>query len=497
MSSPTTDTVQVHRSTAAFDVNMPEVGHLIGGEIVPVRGARTLEVTDPARGTPLTTIPLGTRADVADAVSAAHNAAPSWSALIPRARSEHLHALADAIERDADHLRMLEALNCGKPAEVTQDDIGSAVDTLRFMAGAGRSTITPAAGDYVPGTLSMIIREPLGVVGLITPWNYPLLMAVWKIAPALMAGNTTVLKPSEVTPLTTLRLAQLATDVLPPGVLNVVLGDGATVGAELATHPGIQMVALTGSIRAGVAVAGAAATTVKRVHLELGGKAPVLVCDDADLDLAAQTVADAGYWNAGQECGAACRVIAHASIADELSDKLVALVSRKNLAEPQIDADNPLGPMISHAHYQRVMTALNSAIEDGAQPLIGGHGDDTHGFWVEPTVLRAHAGSAITRTEVFGPVVTIETFTGIDEGVRRANDTQYGLTGSVFTRDVNKALTLGRVLDFGSVNVNTHLALPTEMPWAGFKRSGYGRDLSGYALDDYSRTKHLAIHHHR
>ncbi|MGB7447678.1 MAG: aldehyde dehydrogenase family protein [Ornithinimicrobium sp.] len=486
--------VTVDRADTPFTVELPAIGHHINGEVVRGSGP-TLDVVDPARGSTLTSVPLGNRADVDSAVHAAREAFPAWSGLTPRERSEHLHALADAIAGDMDRLRTLEALNCGKPAEVTEDDVVSTIDTFRFMAGAGRATSTPAAGDYVQGTLSIIVREPLGVVGLITPWNYPLLMAAWKLAPALMAGNTVVLKPSEVTPLTTLRLAELAAEVLPRGVINVVLGEGDVVGEALGAHPDIDMVALTGSVRAGSAVAETASAGLKRVHLELGGKAPVVVCADADLDAVAETVADAGYWNSGQECGAACRVLAHDSVAEELSEKIVAAVSQRNLADPEVDADSPLGPMISHAHFERVTRMLAEAVDSGAEVLLGGGSDDSRGFWIEPTVLRAEAGNQVTSVELFGPVVSIETFSTVAEGIERANDTEYGLTGSVFTRDVAAAVNLAKALDFGSVNINTHLPLPTEMPWGGFKRSGYGRDLSAYALDDFCRTKHLAVQH--
>ncbi len=492
----TTPKVHVGRAPAPSSVDLPAIGHYINGKTVRSEGP-TMDVVDPARGVVVATIPLGTKEDVDAAVRAARSAAPGWSGLTPRERSEHLLALADAIAEDLDRMRSLEALNCGKPANVTEDDVVSAIDTFRFMAGAGRATATPAAGDYVQNTLSILLREPLGVVGLITPWNYPLLMAAWKLAPSLMVGNTVVLKPSEVTPLTVLRLAELATDILPAGVMNIVLGEGPTVGEAISAHPGIDMVALTGSVRAGTAVAETASTTLKRVHLELGGKAPVVVCADADLDAVAETVAEAGFWNSGQECGAACRVLVHESIADELSHKIVVEVSAKSLAEPGADSDNPVGPMISHAHYKRVVGMMTEAIDSGAEVLLGGGVDDSEGFWVEPTVLRARTGAEITRVEVFGPVVSIETFTTIEEAIERANGTEYGLTGSVFTRDVATAINLGKQLDFGSVNVNTHLALPTEMPWGGFKRSGYGRDLSAYSLDDFSRTKHLAIHHAR
>jgi aminobutyraldehyde dehydrogenase len=491
------ETVSVLRAEQLFTVEMPRCAHYIDGRHVEPATDEASEVVDPARGTVLARVPRGGTAEVDAAVAAARAAAPEWAARTPKDRSQVLLALADALATDRERLRTLEALNCGKPPAVTEDDVDSAIDTFRFMAGAGRSTTTIAAGDYVEDITSLVLREPLGVIGMITPWNYPLLMVAWKLAPALMAGNTIVLKPSEVTPLTTLRLAELADGILPPGVLNIVNGPGRGVGNALSAHPGIDMIALTGSVGAGQSVAGAAAANVVPAHLELGGKAPVLVCPDADLDQVASTVAEAGFWNTGQECGAACRVLAHESVAEELSEKIVAAVADYRLAAPEIDQDNTLGPIIYRGHYDRVMAAITAAVDRGAQVLLGARGDDSAGYWVEPTVLKVATGDPISLEEVFGPVVTIETYTEESEGIARANQTEYGLTASVFTRDVATALTLAKALDFGSVNVNTHLALPTEMPWSGFKRSGYGRDLSAYALDDYSRTKHLALNHAR
>lgn len=459
--------------------------------------ASSAVLRDPARGTVIATIPLGGRDVVDEAVRAARAALPDWAARTPGERSELLLDLADRIAADTDRLRGLEALNCGKPHAVTQDDVASTVDTFRFMAGAGRAGTTIAAGEYVQDVTSMILREPLGVVGMVTPWNYPLLMAAWKVAAALMAGNTAVLKPSEVTPLTTLRLAELTAEVLPPGVLNVVLGDGEGAGRCLSAHPGIDMIALTGSVRAGRDVAESASGRVTRVHLELGGKAPVLVCPDADLDLVADTVFEAGYWNSGQECGAACRVLVHESVADDLAARIVERVARYRLCDPEVEDENALGPIIFAAHFERVTAMLDGAISRGAEVLLGGSSDDTAGYWVEPTVLRVAEGDEITGQEVFGPVVTLETYTEEAEALRRANAVEYGLTASVFTRDGAAAMSLAKALDFGSVNLNTHLALPTEMPWGGFKSSGYGRDLSAYALEDYSRTKHVALNHAR
>lgn len=489
--------LDVRRATAPFAVNLPVPGHRIGGRVVAGSGQPAYTVMDPARGTPLLEVPLGEAATVDRAVQAARAAAPGWAGLTPRTRAEMLLRLATAIEDDTDTLRALEALNCGKPAAVTEDDVSSAVDTFRFMAGAGRAAQSPAAGDYVDDTTSLILREPLGVIGMITPWNYPLLMAAWKVAPALMAGNTVLLKPSEITPLTTLRLADIAADILPAGVLNVVIGDGPVVGEAISAHPQIDMIALTGSVRAGTAVARTAAATLKRVHLELGGKAPVIVCPDADLAQAVAAVTEAGLWNSGQECGAACRVLAHSSVAAEFAAALADRVSGIVLAEPEIDEPDALGPMISQAQYARVREHLADAVADGAEVLTGGEGEDSCGYWVQPTVLRVPATARITRTEVFGPVISVESYEQEAEAVERANDVEYGLAASVFTRDLATALSISKRLDFGSVNANTHLALPTEMPWGGFKRSGYGRDLSAYALDDYSRTKHLALSHVR
>ncbi|MGO1181672.1 MAG: aldehyde dehydrogenase family protein [Micrococcaceae bacterium] len=493
--SPTTPNLSIQRAEAPFAVELPRCAHYIDGAYSTAAPHGTAPVIDPARGIQLTEVPSGGAEEVDAAVAAAEKAQPDWAALTPRDRATALLKLADLIEADAENLQRLEALNCGKPAEVAEDDIASVVDTFRFMAGAGRAPTSLAAGDYVADTLSVILREPLGVVGLITPWNYPLLMVAWKVAPALMVGNAVVLKPSEITPLTTLRLVELAEQVLPAGVFNVVLGKGSVVGQAISSHPGISLVALTGSVRAGVSVASSAAESLARVHLELGGKAPVVVCEDADLDHTAEVIAEAGFWNSGQECGAACRVIVHESVADALTEKVVAAVSAYQLADPEVTVDGAFGPIIYQGHFERVTEAIAAARERGAEVLLGGGSDDSAGYWVEPTVLAVETGDPITREEVFGPVVTIERFTDLDEATARANDTEYGLTASVFTRDVTTALNVSKRLDFGSVNVNTHLALPTEMPWSGFKKSGYGRDLSAYALDDYSRVKHVAIQH--
>lgn len=487
--------INIERSPKTHEIEMPNLRHLIGSQRVDSHTGGTVDVQDPTRGESVATIGLAGSEEVDAAVAAARRALPDWAALTPKSRSQALLALADALERDFDRLCALESLNCGKPSAVAEDDVSSAIDTFRFMAGAGRAGTSIAAGEYVEDITSMILREPVGVVGLVTPWNYPLLMAAWKIAPALMAGNSAVLKPSEVTPLTVMRLAELAEDLLPSGVLNIVLGDGETVGRAISGHPDIDLVALTGSVRAGRDVARTAGENLTRTHLELGGKAPVLVLADANVEVVAATVHEAGYWNSGQECGAACRVIAHESIVDEVEAAIVEKVSRYQLAEPGVDVEAAMGPIIYQEHHERVMRHIRGAIDRGAQVKCGGGGDDGRGYWVEPTVLRVAKGDPITKNEVFGPVVSIESFSEVAEGVRRANETDYGLTGSVFTTDAASAMSIAKQLDFGSVNINTHLALPTEMPWAGFKSSGHGRDLSAYALDDFSRTKHIALHH--
>ena len=366
------------------------------------------------------------------------------------------------------------------------------------MAGALRATTTLAAGDYAEGHLSVILREPLGVVGVVTPWNYPLLMAAWKIAPILAAGNTLVIKPSEQTPLSTLKFAELVADLLPPGVLNVVPGLGPVVGARLAEHPDIAMIALTGSVNSGRAVARGAADTLKRVHLELGGKAPVVVFADADLEAAAEALRAASFYNSGQECGAACRVLVHESIADRFVELLVAQVREMPVGDPGAGDDIEIGPLVSAAHFDRVVGYLDRAAQQGIRAAIGGGALPGPGYFVAPTVLvDVPDGAECSRQEIFGPVVTVETFTDEDEAVRRANDIPLGLSASVWTENARRSHDVASRLDAGTVWVNSHLVLANEVPWGGFKGSGYGRDLSIYALDDYSRTKHVMHNHSR
>lgn len=466
--------------------------HFIGGAFRPGLSGTSLNVVDPSTGRTFAQVPQGTVGDTDAAVAAAVAARLAWGRWTPKSRSEVLHQIADRLAQNTDLLARLESANTGKPSSVAQDDVAQAVDTFRFMAGALRATTSAAAGNYSEDHLSVILREPLGVVGVITPWNYPLLMAAWKIAPILAAGNTLVIKPSEQTPLTTLKFAELVADILPPGVLNVVTGTGSVVGARLAEHPDVAMIALTGSVNSGKAVARGAAESLKRVHLELGGKAPVLIFPDADLRAAASALRTAGYWNSGQECGAACRILVHESIAQEFTALLVEEVSTLTVGEPGAGDEVETGPLISQAHLDRVIGHLERARAQGVRAAVGGEALEGDGYFVAPTVLiDVPAGADCTREEIFGPVVTVEVFTDEHEAVARANAVPFGLSASVWTEDARRSHDIASRLDAGTVWVNDHLVLASEVPWGGFKGSGYGRDLSIYALDDYSRTKHV------
>jgi aldehyde dehydrogenase (NAD+)/aminobutyraldehyde dehydrogenase len=498
-----TEQFTVRRSAAGHSPAsfLPPAGHFIGGSFVPGSpdpgpGAELIDVENPATGQVIASVPAGTAADVDRAVEAAMAAQKSWGATTPKERSEVLALIADIIEANRNVFEAVESANTGKPRAVAEDDVSSTIDTFRFMAGASRTLTSMAGGDYAAGHTSVILREPVGVVGVITPWNYPLLMAAWKIAPILAAGNSIVLKPSEQTPLSTLKLAELLAGRIPDGILNVVTGQGRTVGQRLSEHPDVALVALTGSVGSGQAVAGTAAKSVKRVHLELGGKAPVVVFPDADLRAAAAGVRNAGFWNAGQDCGAACRVLVHESVAEEFTRHLLTEVGTLVVGAPDGGDDVEIGPMISRAHFERVKESLAEAKAAGLEMAVGGSALDGPGYFIEPTVItNVPAGAAIATHEIFGPVVTVETFSSTEEAVTRANESPYGLSASVWTRDSGLSLNIPKQLDFGTVWVNAHLVLACEVPWGGFKGSGYGRDLSLYALDDYSRTKHVMINH--
>jgi betaine-aldehyde dehydrogenase/aminobutyraldehyde dehydrogenase len=435
-------------------------------------------------------VPKGTQADVDRAVEAAKKAWAEWRETTPQERSELLLKLADLIDEHTDELAEIESRNVGKPLPVARDEMPVCADNIRFFAGAARMLEGRSAGEYMKGYTSMIRREPIGVVGQIAPWNYPLMMAVWKFAPALAAGNVSIVKPSEQTPLSTLRFAELAADVIPAGVLNVITGDGEPVGAGLVRHPDVRMVSLTGDVATGKEVAKAASESLKRVHLELGGKAPVVVFDDADPAQVAEAIKIAGYWNSGQDCTAASRVVAGPKIYDKLLEELVPAVESIGVGDPADGDEIEMGPVISKAQQDRILGFLDRA--SGAQVLTGGGTNGDRGFFVKPTVVTGVGQTdEIVQREVFGPVVTVQRFDDDDQAIAWANDVNYGLAASVFTRDISRALNAARKLEFGTVWINDHIPLVSEMPHGGFKQSGYGKDLSAYSLEDYTQIKHV------
>jgi 1-pyrroline dehydrogenase len=476
-------------------VSVTQHKQFIGGEWVESSGGETMEVLNPATGEVIAEVPRGTAEDVERAVDAAKSAWTEWQSKTPKDRMELLLGLADVIDENAEELARLESQNVGKPWWVAKDEPGAMSDCLRFFAGAARNLEGKAAGEYVEGYTSIIRREPLGIVAGICPWNYPLYMAIWKICPALAAGNVQIIKPAEQTPLTLLRFCELAQDVIPAGVLQVVTGDGIPAGDALVRHPDIRLVSLTGDTATGKLIAKNAADTVKRLHLELGGKAPMVVLDDADPAAVAEAVKIGGYFNSGQDCTASSRVLVSKSIYDDVLAEAVKAVDGMSVGDPATDDDIEMGPVISAEQQERVLGFLERATAAKATIVTGGEAQGDRGFFVKPTIVTDVAQDAeIVQNEVFGPVVTVQSFSSDDEAIAMANGVRYGLAASVFSESVGRAMKVAAKLDFGTVWVNEHLfPLASEMPHGGFKESGYGKDMSIYSMEEYTRIKHVAV----
>ena len=467
---------------------------LITGQLETGSGA-PLGVMNPSTGVEITKVAEASAEQVAAAIAAANNAFTGWALTPPRERAALLLAIADAIEAKGEYLARLESLNCGKPyAAALNDEIPAIADTFRFFAGACRCLGGSAAGEYIPGFTSMIRRDPLGVIASIAPWNYPLMMAAWKLAPALAAGNTVVLKPSEVTPLSTLAFGELLAGILPAGVVNILHGRGNEVGSPLVAHPKVRMVSLTGSIATGRKLVEIASQTMKRTHMELGGKAPVIVLDDANLEEVVAGIRTFGFYNAGQDCTAACRIYAQKGIYEKLVAELGSAIGSLKMGL-QDDPATELGPLIYSAHRERVAGFVErAAAQSHIEIVTGGKLVTGPGYFFEPTLIAgARQEDEIVQKEVFGPVVSVTPVDSLEQAIAFANDSEYGLASSIWTQNVSQAMSAAAALQYGCTWINTHFMLTTEMPHGGMKQSGYGKDMSMYGLEEYTTARHVMV----